>query len=77
MKNSIQSVIYIGRILINKDDLNGMRFLYQLTYQDDQGRSNVYFESLDSIFDFLINECQFLTAKVVEVRADLKNELWQ
>lgn len=76
MKKNIQSVIYIGRILI-KDDPIEMRFLYQLIYQNDQGRSDVYFESLDGIFDFLVNECQFMTEKVVQIRSDLKNELWQ
>lgn len=76
MKKSIQSVIYIGKILINRDVIE-RRFLYQLIYQDDQGKSVVYFESLDGIFDFLINECQFMTEKVVEIRADLENELWQ
>ena len=77
MKKNIQSVIYIGRILINKDDHDVTKFLYQLIYQDDQGRSDVYFESLDGIVDFLINECHFLTGKVVKVRTDLKNESWQ
>jgi len=70
MKKNIRSVVYIGRILINKDDLIGMKFIYQLTYESDQGISDVYFESLDGIFNFLINECQFMTEKVVEIRSD-------
>lgn len=69
MKKNIRSVIYIKKILINKDDL-GMEFIYQLTYESDEGISDVYFESLDGIFDFLINECQFMTEKVVEIRSD-------
>ena len=70
MKKDIRSVVYIGKILINKDDLIGMKFIYQLTYESDQGISDVYFESLDGIFNFLINECQFMTEKVVEIRSD-------
>lgn len=70
MRKNIRSVIYIKKILINKDDLIGMKFIYQLTYESDEGISDVYFESLDGIFDFLINECQFMTEKVVEIRSD-------
>jgi hypothetical protein len=68
MKKNIRSVVYIGRILINKDD--EMKFIYQLTFESDEGISDVYFESLDGIFDFLKNECQFMTEKVVEIRSD-------
>jgi hypothetical protein len=77
MKNNIDSVIYIGKIMINKDDFDGMRFIYKLTYSDDQEISDVYFESLGGLCDFLMNECHFMTEKVVNIKADFKNELWQ
>jgi hypothetical protein len=68
MKKNIRSVINICRILINKDD--EMKFIYQLTFESDEGISDVYFESLGGLFDFLNNECQFMTEKVVEIRSD-------